>query len=102
MKRGLGVLKEMNLTWIEGIEDDLLEDNSNDKLEEDMAEMEAEGSEASEVRSESVPDPFSLRTTPNSIISITETDDENFGDTIDLTKDVDLDESVMIVERCLR
>ena len=81
----------------------LLEDNnSNDKLDEDMEEMEAEGSEVSEVRSESVPDPFSLRTTPNSIISITETDEENFGDTIDLTKDVDLDESVMIVERCLR
>ena len=81
----------------------LLEDNnSNDKLDEDMEDMEAEGSEVSEVRSESVPDPFSLRTTPNSIISITETDEENFGDTIDLTKDVDLDESVMIVERCLR
>lgn len=79
----------------------LLEDNnSNDKLDEDMEEMEAEGSEVSEVRSESVPDPFSLRTTPNSIISINI--NINFGDTIDLTKDVDLDESVMKVERCLR
>lgn len=79
----------------------MLEDNnSNDKLDEDMEEMEAEGSEVSEVRSESVPDPFSLRTTPNSIISINI--NINFGDTIDLTKDVDLDESVMKVERCLR
>ena len=81
----------------------LMEDNnSNDKIEEEMEEMDAEGSEVSGARSESVPDPFSLRTTPNSIISITETDEENFGDTIDLTKDVDLDESVMIIERCLR
>mgnify|MGYP001215757677 CR=1 FL=1 len=86
-----------------GAGEPLLEDNnSNDKLEEEMEEMEAEGSEVSEARSESVQDPFSLRTTPNSIISITETDEENFGDTIDLTKDVDLDESVMIIERCLR
>ena len=87
----------------EGVGEPLLEDNnSNDKVDEEMEEMEAEGSEVSEARSGSVPDPFSLRTTPNSIISITETDEENFGDTIDLTKDVDLDESVMIVERCLR
>ena len=33
--------------------------------------------------------PYSLRMTPNSVISIT--DEETVGDTIDLTKDVDVD-----------
>ena len=61
----------------------------------------------------SLQDPYSSRTTPNSIISIT--DEETLGDTIDLTDDLELsganigDTSVlsrldnpMIIERRLR
>ena len=85
------------------MEDPLLGENVHDKVDEELEEMEADGSEESDARSGSVPDPFSLRTTPNSIISIT--DEETFigdGDTIDLTKEVDLDDSVIVIESRLR
>ena len=85
------------------MEDPLLGENVHDKVDEELEEMEADGSEESDARSASVPDPFSLRTTPNSIISIT--DEETYigdGDTIDLTKEVDLDDSVIVIESRLR
>ena len=66
----------------------------HDKIDEELAEMEADGSD-SEGRSAGA--------TPNSIISIT--DEETYigdGDTIDLTKEVDLDDSVIVIESRLR
>ena len=70
--------------------DFVIEPNIHDKVDvdEELEEMEADVSE-SDQRSGSIPDPYSLRTTPNSVISIT--DEETVGDTIDLTKDVDVD-----------
>ena len=85
------------------MEDPSLEENVHVEVDEELKEMEADGFEESDARSGSVPDPFSLRTTPNSIISIT--DEETFigdGDTIDLTKEVDLDDSVIVIESRLR
>ena len=81
----------------------MLGENVHDKVDEELEEMEADGSEESDARSESVPDPFSLRTTPNSKMSIT--DEETFigdGVTVDLTKEVDLDDSVIVIESRLR
>ena len=68
----------------------MIEPNIHDKVDvdEELEEMEADASE-SDQRSGSFPDPYSLRMTPNSVISIT--DEETVGDTIDLTKDVDVD-----------
>ena len=85
------------------MEDLELEENVHDKVDEKLEEVEADGSEESDARSGSVPDPFSLRTTPNSKMSIT--DEETFigdGVTIDLTKDVDRDDSVIVIESRLR
>ena len=73
------------------------EENIQDKIDEELAEMEVDGSD-SEGRSGgsgSGADPLSLRTTPNSIISIT--DEE--GETIDLTRD---DSSTIVIESRLR
>ena len=85
------------------MEDPSLEENVHVEVDEELKEMEADGSEESDARTGSVPDPFSLRTTPNSIISIT--DEETFigdGVTVDLTKEVDLDDSVIVIESRLR
>ena len=85
------------------MEDLELEENVHDKVDEKLEEVEADGSEESDARSGSVPDPFSLRTTPNSKMSIT--DEETFigdGVTIDLTKEVDLDDSVIVIDSRLR
>ena len=85
------------------MEDLELEENVHDKVDEKLEEVEADGSEENDARSGSVPDPFSLRNTPNSKMSIT--DEETFigdGVTIDLTKDVDRDDSVIVIESRLR
>ena len=85
------------------MEDLELEENVDDKVDEELEEVEADGSEESDARSGSVPDPFSRRTTPNSKMSIT--DEETFicdGVTIDLTKEVDRDDSVIVIESRLR
>ena len=44
------------------MEDPLLGENVHDKVDEELEEMEADGSEESDARSGSVPDPFSRRT----------------------------------------
>ena len=85
------------------MEDLELEENVHDKVDEKLEDVEADGSEDSDAKSGSVPDPFSLRTTSNSKMSIT--DEETFigdGVTIDLTKEVDLDDSVIVIESRLR
>ena len=85
------------------MEDPSLEENVHVEVDEELKEMEADGSKESDARSGSVPDPFSLRTTPNSKMSIT--DEETFigdGVTVDLTKEVDLDDSVIVIDSRLR
>ena len=85
------------------MEDPSLEENVHVEVDEELKEMEVDGSKESDARSGSVPDPFSLRTTPNSKISIT--DEETFigdGVTVDLTKEVDLDDSVIVIDSRLR
>ena len=85
------------------MEDLELEENVHDKVDEKLEEVEADGSEESDARSGSVPDHYSLRTKPNSKMSIT--DEETFigdGVTIDLTKEVDLDDSVIVIDSRLR
>ena len=74
-----------------------------DKIDEELAEMEADGSD-SEGRSRSAGsasggDPLSLRTTPNSIISITDEETILEGETIDLTRE---DSSTIVIEGRLR
>ena len=74
------------------------------QVDEELEEMEADVE--SDVQTNSIQDPFSLRTTPNSIISITDGDEEEvLGDTIDLTEEMltgELNESVMVIESRLR
>ena len=77
-----------------------IQDKVDEELEE--MEMEADGSEVSETRTGSRADPYSLRTTPNSIISIT--DEETVEDTlsIDLTTTENQDDAIMVIESRLR
>lgn len=78
-------------------------DEKLEELEAELEEMEAD--EQSDVQTNSIQDPFSLRTTPNSIISITDEDEAPGGDTIDLTEELaagELNDSVMVIESRLR
>ena len=81
----------------------MVDENTQDKIDEELAEMEADGSD-SEGRSRSDGsgsggDPLSLRTTPNSIISITDEETILDGETIDLTRD---DNNTIVIESRLR